>query len=170
MQERSGPTLKSGSMGGPQEDITGRNEARNNSTAFAAITSAAARVPLLFQRDRAREALEHKGPAFATAANCFQIMTDQKGYNSGRKYCIQVDSEAERDEIITTLTPACKHAKKRMEARSRLQTIKVKLSRIIDSKPFQYFFAFLIVAVGLASSLANHPISLSLSLHLSQHK
>ena len=76
------------------------------------------------------------------------LMTDECGYNSGRKYYIQTNSDADRREIIQVLGKKCKAAKQSKNAKSRLDSVKATVRRLTTSNPFQYFFAMLIVAVS----------------------
>ena len=80
--------------------------------------------------------------------NTISIMTDHNGYNSGRKYYVQALSDADRREIVTHLLAKSKAAKKEKESKGRIQRAKEKVARLTGSKPFQYFFAILIVFVS----------------------
>ena len=80
-------------------------------------------------------------------SNSFVLATEERGYNSGRKYYFQTSTDQQRKQIIAALTPKYKAARKSQQARSRLIRIKRKLVRILNSDPFQYFFASLIIAV-----------------------
>ena len=80
--------------------------------------------------------------------NTITIMTDHNGYNSGRKYYVQAPSDMERRDIVAKLTARSKVAKKEKEAKGRMQQAKENVARLTGSKPFQYFFAILIVFVS----------------------
>ncbi len=77
------------------------------------------------------------------------IMTDDKGYNSGRKYYFQANSDFQRREIVDILGARSKAARISKEAKGKLERIRERVGDIIKSDPFQYFFAFLIAMVRL---------------------
>jgi hypothetical protein len=83
----------------------------------------------------------------AAAGPVILIMTDDKGYNSGRKYYFQTKSDVDRREIVDNLAARSKAARTSKEAKGKLQKIRERVSDIIKSDPFQYFFAFLIAMV-----------------------
>ncbi len=75
------------------------------------------------------------------------IITDENGYNSGRKYYFQTKSDADRREIVEVLAARSKAARTSKEAKGRLQKIRERVSVVTKSDMFQYFFAFLITMV-----------------------
>jgi hypothetical protein len=75
------------------------------------------------------------------------IITDENGYNSGRKYYFQTKSDADRREIVEVLAARSKAARTSKEAKGRLQKIRERVSVVTKSDMFQYFFAFLIIMV-----------------------
>ena len=93
-------------------------------------------------------AKESSGKGSIMAPNTITIVTDHNGYNSGRKYYIQAQSDGDRRKIIATLSIKSKAAKKEKEAKGRMQRAKEKVAKLTRSKPFQYFFAILIVLVS----------------------
>ena len=92
-------------------------------------------------------AKDSTGKGSIIAPNTITIVTDQNGYNSGRKYYVEA-AEADRREIISTLLSRARVAKKEKEAKGRMQRAREKVARLTGSKPFQYFFAILIVFVS----------------------
>ena len=84
------------------------------------------------------------------AAGCVTvIMTDDKGYNSGRKYYFQAKCDADRREIVDILAAKTKTARLSKEAKGKIQRIRERVSVLTKSDMFQYFFAFLIAMVRL---------------------
>ena len=79
--------------------------------------------------------------------NAVQINTILDGYNSGRAYYLQTNSEHECCELAATLLRMAKAAKKRAEDKTRFQILQGKVLKFYDSTPFQCVVAFLIVAV-----------------------
>ena len=112
-------------------------------------------VPRILRKSNANESDERLNVASAkgsfsllnSATYNLMIVTEEDGYNSGRKYCIQTDAEAERREIVELLTHKYKAAKKSKEAKSRFKKMRERIHRITTSDPFQYFFAMLIMVV-----------------------
>lgn len=90
----------------------------------------------------------NEGIAMTLTSNNLLIVTEEGGYNSGRKYYIQTNSDSERREIADLLTVKFKAAKKSQEIKSRHKRMKENILRITSSNPFQYFFAMLIFAVS----------------------
>jgi hypothetical protein len=79
--------------------------------------------------------------------NAVQINTIMDGYNSGRAYYLQAETEEDCRELATTLAVMSKDAKKRAEDKTRFQILQCKVLKFYDSTPFQCLVAFLIVAV-----------------------
>jgi hypothetical protein len=84
-----------------------------------------------------------------TAGPMMLIMTDENGYNSGRKYYFQTKSDAERREIMDALVTRSKLARTSKEAKGKLERIRERVSDFTKSDSFQYFFAFLIAMVTM---------------------
>ena len=75
-------------------------------------------------------------------------------YNSGRKYYIKTDSEDNHKKILVMLTEKAKKARSIKEAKTRLQKVRDSAAVVYASSPFQYLFAFLIVA-NFAANVAE---------------
>jgi hypothetical protein len=80
-------------------------------------------------------------------ANAFQIQTTPDGYNSGRKYLFQAETETERDQLVHDLRCRVKHASNLLISSFRRSQIRVR--RIYNSVVVQSIAAFLIVLVCL---------------------
>ena len=82
-------------------------------------------------------------------------------YNSGRKYYIKTDSEANYNKVMEMLTKKAKKARSIKEAKTRLQKVRDRAAVVYASSPFQYLFAFLILANFAANvaeiQLIDHP-------------
>ncbi len=89
------------------------------------------------------------GKGLAGERYVLSIMTADDGYNSGRKYYFQANSDAERREIIDILAARSKAARLSKEAKGKIERIREIVGDVIKSNPFQYFFAFLIAMVRL---------------------
>jgi hypothetical protein len=146
MQEISGPAGLGGSSLSPNE--RGGDDAPNH--ALQSIAHSLAK-PRKVQRNLSVGMSEG-----TVASNNFFLVTEEEGYNSGRKYYIQANSDTERREIIEMLTKVFKAAKKAKELQSRYARVKEKLHRITSSNQFQYFFAMLILAVSPPNPLLSH--------------
>jgi hypothetical protein len=79
--------------------------------------------------------------------NAVLINTIMDGYNSGRAYYLQAETEEVCRELAKTLAVMSKDAKKRAEAKTRFQKMQGKVLKFYESTPFQCLVAFLIVAV-----------------------
>ena len=146
MQDISGPASIGTSVGSNERggDDSMKEASQNKSKAFA--------IPRKVRRMSSVGNNENpvKTPSAPPAAsNNLLIVTEEDGYNSGRKYYIQANSEFERRQIIDNLTSVYKAAKKSKEFLSRHKRMKENLLQITTSDPFQYFFAMLILAVSL---------------------
>ncbi len=81
------------------------------------------------------------------AAGSVMIMTDDNGYNSGRKYYFQTNNDADRRAIVDILAARSKAARASKEAKGKMQRVRERVGDLIKSDPFQYCFAFLIAMV-----------------------
>ncbi len=77
--------------------------------------------------------------------NALQIQTVPDGYNSGRKYFLQAESEAERDQVASNLTRLVKSAS--TELISTHERRKMLVKEIYNSNTVQAFAALLIILV-----------------------
>ena len=79
----------------------------------------------------------------------FQIKTIPDGFNSGRTYSLQCESEEQLHNIMDLLEKNIHDAKKRVEARSRLRKSQDKVRKVYTSMLFQCGVAVLIMAVRM---------------------
>jgi hypothetical protein len=77
-----------------------------------------------------------------------RIDTSPEGYNSGRTYHIQLNSDAEFSQLAINLTNYMLDAKKRFEAKTGLEKSQAKVRRVFHSRIFQFTAAFFILAVS----------------------
>jgi hypothetical protein len=77
--------------------------------------------------------------------NAIQIQTAPEGYNSGRKYLVQTDTENERDKLVHNLKRRVKHASKELISSFKRRQMYVK--KIYNSNAVQGFAALLIFMV-----------------------
>ncbi len=77
--------------------------------------------------------------------NVLQIQTTPEGYNSGRKYLLQTETEAERDKLVHDLKRRVKRASKEVISSFKRKQLYVK--RIYNSNVVQSFAALLIFLV-----------------------
>ncbi len=89
------------------------------------------------------------GKGLAAAGPVILIMTDDNGYNSGRKYYFQTKSDVDRREIVEVLAVRSKAARISKEAKGKMQRIRERVSAVTKSDSFQYFFALLIAMVTI---------------------
>jgi hypothetical protein len=84
-----------------------------------------------------------------TAIQCrFQIMTDQDGYNSGRKYVLQASSDEMCELVIQELVKLSKIEKKRAERRSKFERTQAKVKRFFLSNSFHVLMSSMILVVS----------------------
>jgi hypothetical protein len=81
--------------------------------------------------------------------NELMIETHPDGYNSGRTYYLQAESEILRNNIVKMLSESSALALDRAQAQSAFAQTQRRVERVYRSSPFQSFFAFLIVAVRI---------------------
>ncbi len=77
-----------------------------------------------------------------------RIDTNPDGYNSGRTYYLQIDSDGEFSRLAINLTEYVKIAKKRLEAKTVLERSKKKVREVFHSSAFQCGASFCILAVS----------------------
>jgi hypothetical protein len=90
-------------------------------------------------------------PVLSQYDRLLQIKTAPEGFNSGRTYYIQSNSEMHRDEIVDDLTKIAKHSSARKIAASRFRASQLALKRVYDSSPAQIFVGLLILSVRMIS-------------------
>ena len=77
----------------------------------------------------------------------FQIRTKKDGFNAGRKYFIQTDSDEVMDELIAEISQIAKAISKRLATKSKWSKVQKRVRRVYNSRVFQGVAAFLIIAV-----------------------
>ena len=80
----------------------------------------------------------------ASTLSAFQIRTVPLGYNCGRKYCLQANSDPQCEELIKLLDKLTIAARKRKEAKTALQRSQDAVRVVFESSPFQMSSAVLI--------------------------
>ena len=90
-------------------------------------------------------------PSAVSPTYSISIATVANGYNSGRRYYIRANSDAERREIVSQLTTKSRIARKSREAKGRLERVRDRVRLLVTSTPFQYLFAILITGVCIRS-------------------
>ena len=91
--------------------------------------------------------MESELGARVLTSKVMQIKTDREGHNSGRTYYIRANESDDFGQMVATLSTLAKHARKRAENKSRFQRNQLKVRRLYNSRPFQYFTAILIFGV-----------------------
>ena len=80
--------------------------------------------------------------------NQLMIETQPLGYNSGRTYYLQAESESLCVNLIRTLSAYAAVALERAQAQSTFALAQRRVNRVYRSSPFQILFAVLIIAVS----------------------
>jgi hypothetical protein len=94
-------------------------------------------------------------------ANQLLVETHPDGYNSGRTYYLQAESEALCKDLIQKLASYSAVAHEKAQAQSTFALTQRRVDRVYRSSPFQIFFAVLIIAVSyFCVSFAVRPIKL----------
>jgi hypothetical protein len=89
--------------------------------------------------------------------NAFQIRTKKDGFNAGRKYFIQANSEEELTQLVAEITHVAKVAVEREAARSKWERMQTRVQIFYNNSWFQGIAAFLIIAVPFLC----HPLFIS---------
>ncbi len=76
------------------------------------------------------------------------IETHPDGYNSGRTYYLQAESELLCRNLVKSLSLYSAAAHERAQAKSTFAMTQRRVDRVYRSSPFQGFFAVLIIAVS----------------------
>ena len=91
------------------------------------------------------------GSTFQTSAHQFlrsmRLDTDPEGYNSGRTYYLQANTDEELERLVQNLNMWTKKAKKRFEARSVLERSQRRARMIYNSLLFQCTTALFMLLV-----------------------
>ena len=94
--------------------------------------------------------MESELVARVLTSKVMQIKTEREGHNSGRTYYIRANDTDDLSQMIARLSKLAKHARKRAENKSRFQKNQLKVRRLYNSRPFQYFTAILIFGVVMS--------------------
>jgi hypothetical protein len=89
----------------------------------------------------------------ASTLSAFQIRTIPTGYNCGRKYCLQADSDDQCEELIKLLDKLAVAARRRKEAKTAIQRSQDSVRAVYNSTPFQMSSALLIFLNFLNSAI-----------------
>eukprot|EP00291_Cryptomonas_curvata_P012215 CAMPEP_0172202658 /NCGR_PEP_ID=MMETSP1050-20130122/30796_1 /TAXON_ID=233186 /ORGANISM="Cryptomonas curvata, Strain CCAP979/52" /LENGTH=244 /DNA_ID=CAMNT_0012880677 /DNA_START=80 /DNA_END=810 /DNA_ORIENTATION=- len=87
-----------------------------------------------------------RAPSSDPSDAIIQIKTIPEGFNSGRTYHLQADSEEQGSAIASQLEKISKDVKHHAEAKSRFQKSQEKVKAIYCSLPFQTTIAILIIS------------------------
>ena len=79
---------------------------------------------------------------------CMHIQTIPEGFNSGRRYYIQVDSAEECSAMVEYLQGLVKTATSRMENLSRFRKSQKLVREVYQSVPFQLMSSLFIILVN----------------------
>jgi hypothetical protein len=91
-----------------------------------------------------------------TVAEELMIETHPDGYNSGRIYYLQAESNAMCQKIIQKLKQYCAAARERAHARTAMAQAQQHVGKLYRSKIFQNIVAFLIIAVRQKNISGQH--------------
>ena len=81
--------------------------------------------------------------------SCIQIRTLPDGFNSGRTYYLQTNSEIHRSCVVNDILKAVDEAKTRYAATSFFRSSQLRILRVYDTMQFQVLVALLIMTVSL---------------------
>jgi hypothetical protein len=90
---------------------------------------------------------------FESAVNfthAFQIRTKKDGFNAGRKYFIQANSDEELTQLVDEISKVAIIAAEREAARSKWEKIQLDVREFYNASWLQGAAAFLIIAVQIA--------------------
>ena len=82
-----------------------------------------------------------------------QIKTVPEGFNSGRTYFLQANSEEQSHKLVERLQKNVNDAMQRAAVKSRFQTSQEKVKKIYCSLFFQGMITFLIISVNLLNQI-----------------
>jgi hypothetical protein len=94
--------------------------------------------------------------------HAFQIRTKRDGYNAGRKYFVQANSDQELAQLVAEISRVAKVAAEREAARSKWERMQKKVQKIYNHSWFQGVAAFLIIAVLSYMPTAQIPLRAAL--------
>ena len=86
-----------------------------------------------------------------------RLDTSPEGFNSGRTYYLQANTDDELELLIQKLSASVKDAIKRFEARSLLERSQKRARAIYNSRAFQYTAATFVLVVRGRAGGAVHP-------------
>jgi hypothetical protein len=130
------------------QNNSNQSHSQQSSTWIARLSRKGSACSKNLSANQSNDAHAHNGKGL-TATGSVMIMTNDHGYNSGRKYYFQAKSDSDRREIVEILAARSKAARASKEAKGKLQRIRDRVSAFTKSDSFQYFFAFLIAMVRL---------------------
>jgi hypothetical protein len=94
--------------------------------------------------------------------HAFQIRTKRDGYNAGRKYFVQANSDQELAQLVAEISRVAKVAAEREAERSKWERMQKKVQKIYNHSWFQGVAAFLIIAVLPFMPTAQIPLRAAL--------
>ena len=97
--------------------------------------------------DQKEEANIQSLQSVASTLSAFQIRTNPRGYNCGRKYCLQAKSDLECEELIQFLKRLSENAKVKSADKTLITKCQERARDFHNSPGFQLFSALLIFAV-----------------------
>jgi hypothetical protein len=102
----------------------------------------------------------NQGVEAATFSSVIMIATAQAGFNNGRTYYIQAETEEDCTEIATKISHLVTIATRKAEAENIFAQFRMFCRQVFHSPYFQAASALLIIAVSQprATSRANHPM------------
>jgi hypothetical protein len=92
--------------------------------------------------------LERDDSHIFEASNLIVVSTELDGYNSGRQYQFQSDTQEACSRLVQQLKRMAAEARKREAGKTKFRNSQVRLARIINSIPFQAVITFIILAVS----------------------
>jgi hypothetical protein len=83
-----------------------------------------------------------------SVATMLKLSTKERGYNSGRNYFLQANSQNESDALLRDLSKLAEAARRKAEGRTRFQNSQDAVHRVLDSRPFTAITGLLLVTVN----------------------
>jgi hypothetical protein len=124
----------------PLAEIDGIQETHEKGDGMAFTTSFARKKPVTRIQKWPSIDLREK--------NSVIVSTIEDGFNSGRRYYMQLDSINNYTSLIDDLQKLSAEAARIARGRALFQQSQIALKRLLDSTPFKYFASFLVVAVS----------------------
>ena len=92
--------------------------------------------------------LERDDSYIFEASNLIVVSTELDGYNSGRQYQFQSDSQGACTCLVQQLSRLAAEARKREAGKTKFRNSQGRLARVINSIPFQALLTLIILAVS----------------------